>query len=105
MATDIRLDRFPIETRSCDSRIAPSDWKMSRRCLSVANASSETGPERPTSSTAKTVATFWMPEIGRSVAISPRTNPCTDAVLPVPSAMVSTSVSVHTGVRIRLRAE
>src|SRR3954471_21041189 len=43
--------------------------------------------------------------IERSWTTSPRTNPAVAALLPMPSAIVSRSVTVRIGLRARLRAE
>ena len=44
-------------------------------------------------------------EWGRCGSVRPRTNPATEALLPIPNAIVSSNVSVRPGIRVRLLTE
>ena len=41
---------------------------------------------------------LWIPEMGTLRVVRPRTNPATEALLPIPNAIVSSNVSVRPGV-------
>ena len=60
---------------------------------------------RPRESRAKIDTIESIPGSGRSRPNDPRTNPSTDALLPMPNAIVSSSASDRPGALAKLRAQ
>ncbi len=85
--------------------MAPADSKIAAVRSIPANCAYAIGRAVPAVSIAKIDTTRSTAGIGRAVISSPRTNPRIDALLPTPSAMVSTIARVQIGARKRARAE
>ena len=98
-------DRPWRTTVARDSLAAPSSSKASLCPFTEWKASNESGPNASRASRANSETIPSIPGIGSSRVTSPRTKPTTAALLPIPSAMVSSNVNVSPGVRARLRIE